>query len=73
MHWVSKKPERIIPILNILGIFDHECKILVIISIFSLCVFLHVAAKVATLYGAHPSELEDIAMVPFRLEIVLYI
>ena len=71
MRWVSKKPERIIPILNILGIFNPDCWILVIISIFCLSVFLHVAAKVATLYGARPSELEDIAFVPIRLDIVI--
>ena len=66
MRWVSKRPNKYIPILNILGIFNPNCWIFVLISIFCLIVFLLVAAKVATLYGAQPSDWEDIALVPFR-------
>ena len=66
MHFLSKAPTRVLPIFTLFGIFNLDCWVLVIISIISICIFLQVAAKLATNYGAGASGLEDIILVPFR-------
>ena len=49
-----------------LGCYNPDCWIFVIVSIVIVCIYLLVAAKVAPLYGAS-LEYEDVALVPFRL------
>ena len=66
-HWVTKAPNKIIPILNLLGIYNPDCWILIIISIVSVSAFLLIAAKVATHYVDGPSDFEYLAIIPFRL------
>ena len=67
LHWVTKAPNKIIPILNLLGIYNPDCWILIIISIVSVSIFLLVANKVATHYIDEPSDSEYLAIIPFRL------
>ena len=66
-HWVTKSPNKIIPILNLLGIYNPDCWILIIISIVSVSMFLIIADKVAKHYIAEPSDFEYLAIIPFRL------
>ena len=67
MRWLSAPPRSIIPILNLLGIYNPDCWILILISIVSVSIFLLIADKVAKHYVAEPSDFEDLAIIPFRL------
>ena len=68
LHWVSKAPDRISPIFTLLGIYNPDCWILILISIGSVTTFLLIAAKVAPNYGGRTEKYDDVVLVPFRLE-----
>ena len=66
MVWVSKPPQKLPPITNILRIFDVTSWVLILASIMSVSVVLLAVSKVGTLYGGKDQDYEDILLVSFR-------
>ena len=67
MVWVSKPPQKLPPITNILRIFDVTSWVLILASIMSVSVVLLAVSKVGTLYGGKDQDYVDILLVSFRL------
>ena len=66
MVWVSKPPQKLPPITNILRIFDVTSWVLILASIMSVSVVLLAVSKVGTLYGGKDQDYVDILLVSFR-------
>ena len=66
MVWVSKPPQKLPPITNILRIFDVTSWVLILASMLSVSVFLLAVSKVGTLYGGKDQDYVDILLVSFR-------
>ena len=66
VRWISRAPRRILPITNLLMIYDIPCCISICISMVSVSIFLIVAAKVGTHYGVGTHDYVNVALVPFR-------
>jgi hypothetical protein len=65
-HWVSRAPRPILPITNLLRIYNPDCWILIIISMVTVFVFLKVAARLGSYYGVGFPEQTYIVLFPFR-------
>jgi hypothetical protein len=50
-HWVSRAPRELLPIWNMLGIFDFHSWVFLIFTMFVVYGFLLVTAKVGACYG----------------------
>ena len=66
MVWVSKPPQKLPPITNILRIFDVTSWVLILASMLSVSVVLLAVSKVGTLYGGKDQDYVDILLVSFR-------
>ena len=66
MVWVSKPPQKLPPITNILRIFDVTSWVLILASIMLVSVVLLAVSKVGTLYGGKDQDYVDILLVSFR-------
>ena len=65
-HWISRAPHQLLPWYNIVRIYNGDCWAMILISMFSVSVFLVVAAKLGTHYGVGTDDWVDVALVPFR-------
>jgi hypothetical protein len=50
-YWISRAPLELLPIWNMLGIFDFHSWVFLIFTMFTLYGFLWVTAKVGACYG----------------------
>ena len=66
MVWVSKPPQKLPPITNILRIFDVTSWVLILASMLSVSIVLLVVSKVGTLYGGKNQDYVDILLISFR-------
>ena len=64
-HWISRAPREVLPIWNMLGIFDFESWVLLIFFMFVVYGFLLVCAKVGASYGL-TFYYEEIPLFPVR-------
>jgi carbon starvation protein CstA len=64
-HWISRAPLKILPIWNLLGIFDYLSWMLLIFTMFVVYGFLWVTAKVGACYGL-AFHYEEIPLFPVR-------
>ena len=65
-HWMTRAPQPLPPVTNILRIYSTDCWFLTFISMFIVSIFLVVAAKLGTHYGVGTDDFVDVALVPFR-------
>ena len=65
LHWITRAPREILPIWNLLGIFDFESWVLLIFFMFVVYGFLLVTAKVGACYGL-AFHYEEIPLFPLR-------
>ena len=66
VHWISRAPRPLLPWYNIVRIYDADCWFMIFITMFSVSIFLVVAAKLGTHYGIGTDDWVDVALVPFR-------
>ena len=64
-HWISRAPRELLPIWNMLGIFDYHSWWLLIFTMFVIYGFLLVTAKVGACYGL-AYHYEEIPLFPVR-------
>ena len=74
-HWISRAPREVLPIWNMLGIFDFESWVLLIFFMFVVYGFLLVCAKVGACYGLafHYEEIPLFPVRSLRMELVVLI
>ena len=51
LHWITRAPREILPLWNLLGIFDKPSWVAIFITMVTMSVFLWFAAKVGASYG----------------------
>ena len=66
VYWISRAPRPLLPMTNIIRIFDTDCWVMILISMISVSVFLVMAAKLGTHYGVGTEDWVDVVLVPFR-------
>ena len=66
MVWVSKPPQKLPPIANILRIFDLTSWAFILASLLLVSFGLLVVSKVGTFYGGKKQDYVDILLVSFR-------
>ena len=67
MVWVSKPPQKLPPITNILSIFDMTSWMLIFASMLTVSAALLAVSKVGTFYGGKSQDYVDVLLVSFRL------
>ena len=65
-NWYSKFPAKTAPTWNLLKLFDTRSWMLIFLSIFSVTIFFHIAAKIGTKFFGVKTVAEDIILSPFR-------
>ena len=65
MRWISRAPRQVLPIWNMLGIFDFHSWVFLIFFMFVIYGFLLVTAKVGACYGL-AFHYQDIPLFPVR-------
>ena len=66
MVWVSKPPQKLPPITNILRIFDVSSWMFILLAMISVGLALLLVSRVGTLYGGQRQDYIDIMLVSFR-------
>ena len=66
MVWVSKPPQKLPPITNILRIFDLSSWMFILLSMITVGLALLLVSRVGTQYGGQRQDYIDIMLVSFR-------
>ena len=66
MVWVSKPPQKLPPITNILRIFDVSSWMFILLAMIAVGLALLLVSRVGTLYGGQRQDYIDIMLVSFR-------
>ena len=65
-NWYSKFPAKTAPTWNLLKLFDTTSWMLIFLSILSVTIFFHIAAKIGTKFFGVKTVGEEIILSPFR-------
>ena len=64
-RWITMAPQKVLPIWNMLGIFDYQSWFFIIISMVAIYGFLLVTTKVGACYGLD-YHYQEIPLCPVR-------
>ena len=64
-HWITRAPHELLPIWNMLGIFDYYSWFFIFISMVGMYGFLWVTAKLGACYGLD-YHYQEIPLCPIR-------
>ena len=65
MHWITRAPREILPLWNLLGIFDKPSWVAIFLTMVTMSVFLWFTAKVGASYGLE-YYYEELPLFPVR-------